>query len=143
MGPLLTTWMEGAGIELMLVGLIWLGWNFATRNIRDFFDLRLRVRRHIEGMADPGARPRRSAAAAASGEAEPAPAAEVTRALGYELLSFAHRAPLSARFARLLGYDAVAAGDQLVSLARDGHLVFRCRFVAQALRFREDAPLAQ
>jgi hypothetical protein len=138
MSSLFTSWVEGIGIELMLIGLIWLGWNLTTRHIRDFFDLRLRVRRHIERMADPGA-PRRDPYTAAAPEAEPAPAAEATRALGYELLGFAHKAPLSARVAKLLGYDAVKAGDHLVSLAGDGHLVFRCRLVAQALRFREDA----
>jgi hypothetical protein len=140
MSPLLTTWVEGTGIELMLIGLIWLGWNLVTRNIRDFFELRLRVRRHIERMADPDARTRTAQAAPAAREAAGAQAAAGVGALGYELLGFAQRAPLSARFAKLLGYDAIKAGDQLVSLAHDGHLVFRCRLVAQALRFREDAP---
>jgi hypothetical protein len=121
------SWMEGIGVELMLFGLIWLGWNLATRNLRDFFDLRLRVRRHIERMAD-----------RARSETEPAAAVVTCGELGYELLRFADRAPLSARLARLLGYDAVKAGDQLVSLARDGYLVFHCRSVARALRFHED-----
>lgn len=119
--------MEGIGVELMLFGLIWLGWNLATRNLRDFFDLRLRVRRHIERMAD-----------RAGSHTEPVAATAISRDLGFELLRFADRAPLSARVARLLGYDAVKAGDQLVSLAQDGHLVFHCRSVAQALRFQED-----
>jgi hypothetical protein len=140
MSSLFTTWVQGTGIELMLIGAIWLGWNLATRNIRDFFDLRLRIRRSIERMGDPEARMRPPKVAGAARAAEPAPAAEGIRVLGYELLGFAHRAPLSARLVKLLGYDAIKAGDQLVSLARDGHLVFRCRLVARALRFREDAP---
>jgi hypothetical protein len=64
--------------------------------------------------------------------------AETFGALGFELLLFAERARLSARFAKLMGYDAVKAGDQLVSLARDGELVFRCHAIAQALRFKDD-----
>jgi len=147
MSSLFTDWIEGFGIELMLFGLAWLGWNLATRHLQRFFDLRLRIRRHIERMADAEA-PKRPAAAsaetaAAAPEREPANAAEIAGALGFELLRFAHRAPLSARVAKLLGYDAVKAGDQLVSLSRDGELVFRCRSVAQALRLREDAPEAQ
>ena len=64
--------------------------------------------------------------------------AETFGALGFELLGFAERAPLSARFAKLMGYDAVRAGDQLVSLARDGELVFRCQAIARALRFADE-----
>src|SRR5262249_50232884 len=105
MGPLVKTWMEGTGIELMLIGSIWLGWSLTTSHIRDFFDLRLRVRRHLERMADSDARTRPSGAAAAPREEPAPPAAEGIRALGYELLSFAHRAPLSARMVRLMGYD--------------------------------------
>jgi hypothetical protein len=129
------TWMEGIGVELMLFGLIWLGWNLATSNLRAFFDLRLKVRRHIERMADPGAR--MSAADAHAAASEPQ-AAELTRELGFDLLRLAHKAPLATRFLRFLGYDAVKAGDQLVSLARDGELAFRCKSVAAALRFGTD-----
>jgi len=139
MSSLFSNWVEGIGIELMLFGLAWLAWNLATRHLQHFFDLRLRVRRHIERMADADAPTRPVQGADAAPRREPAKAAEVTGALGFALLSFAQRAPLSARFAKLLGYDAVRAGDQLVSLARDGELVFRCRAVGEALRFREDA----
>jgi len=101
MSSLFTDWIEGFGIELMLFGLAWLGWNLATRHLQRFFDLRLRIRRHIERMADAEA-PKRPAAAsaetaAAAPEREPANAAEIAGALGFELLRFAHRAPLSAR----------------------------------------------
>jgi len=138
MSQLLSTWVQGTGLELMLIGAIWLAWKLATRRIRDFFDLRLRIRRQLERMADPEARMRAAKAAAVPSEWEPAQAAEGIRVLGYELLGFAHRAPLSAHLVKLLGYDPIGAGDQLVSLAGDGQLVFRCRFVAQALRFREE-----
>ena len=121
------SWMEGIGVELMLFGSIWLVWNLVTRNLRAFFDLRLRVRRHLDRMAD----------RARSG-AEPMAATAISRELGFELLRFADRSPLSARVARHLGYDAVKAGDQLVSLAQDGQLVFHCRSVAQALRLQEE-----
>jgi hypothetical protein len=134
------SWIEATIVELILFGIAWAAWTVATRNIRDFFELRLRIKRTLERIAD---------------QAEPAPAgegaqpqgtraermaapAETFGALGFELLLFAQRAPLSARFARFMGYDAVRAGDQLVSLARDGELVFRCRLIAQALRFKDD-----
>jgi hypothetical protein len=71
---------------------------------------------------------------------QPAQVLEGFGAFGYELLGFASRAPRSARVVKLLGYDAIKAGDQLVSLARDGELVFRCRLAAQALRIREEPP---
>jgi hypothetical protein len=143
MSSLFTDWIEGIGVELMLFGLAWLGWSLATRHLQHFFDLRLRVRRHIERMADADVSKRPAETAAAAPEREPSKAAEIAGTLGFELLSFAHRAPLSARLAKLLGYDAVKAGDQLISLSRDGEMVFRCRSVAQALRLREDAPQAQ
>src|SRR5215469_6338361 len=138
MSSLFSDWVEGIGVELMLFGLAWLGWSLATRHLQDFFDLRQRIRRHIVRMADADAPRHPAQATGAAPERDATKAAEVTGALGFALLSFAQRAPLSARFAKLLGYDAVRAGDQLVSLARDGELVFRCRAVGEALRLRED-----
>jgi hypothetical protein len=128
------SWIEGVVVELMLFAAVWAAWSIMTRNIRRFFELRLRIKRTMERVAEQGAL---AHGPAARGESSAEPA-ETFGALGFGLLLFAERAPLSARFAKLLGYDAVKAGDQLVSLARDGELVFRCQAVARALRFRDD-----
>ena len=127
------SWIEGVAVELMLFAAAWAGWSIVTRNIRRFFELRLRIKRTMERVAEQGA----LAQPAARGESSAEPA-ETFGALGFGLLLFAERAPLSARFAKLLGYDAVKAGDQLVSLARDGELGFRCQAIARALRFSDD-----
>jgi hypothetical protein len=128
------SWTEGVAFELMLFAMAWAGWNIVTRDIRDFFELRLRIKRTMERFADRGALAQGQGARAES-MLDPA---EAFGALGFELLLFAQRAPRSARFARFLGYDVVKAGDQLVSLARDGELLFRCRAIAEALRFKDD-----
>jgi hypothetical protein len=131
------SWVEATIVELILFGIAWAAWTIVTRNIRAFFELRLRIKRTMERIANQGARApaTQGQAARPAGMMEPA---ETFGALGFELLLFAERARLSARFAKLMGYDAVKAGDQLVSLARDGELVFRCHAIAQALRFKDD-----
>jgi hypothetical protein len=136
------SWIEATIVELILFGIAWAAWNIVTRNIRGFFELRLRIKRTMERIADQSAlAPAGMGAQAQGARAESRVAdAETFGALGFELLLFAQRAPLSTRFAKLMGYDAVKAGDQLVSLARDGELVFRGQVIAQALRFKDDEP---
>jgi hypothetical protein len=124
------SWFEATIVELTLFGLAWAGWNYATRHLRAFFDLRSRIGRQLLAMT-----------AAGRSEIEPAghPAlagpAETCRELGYEMLLFAEKAPLSRRVAEFMLFDPVKAGDDLVSLAYDGRFAARRKSITAALRF--------
>jgi hypothetical protein len=136
------TWLEGTAIELMLLGLIWAGGSYCTRHIRGFFALRLRIRRQLQRMADdslPELPPGGDLAHA--GAASPPEPGDMCRKLGYEMLLFADKAPFSARLAKLMRFDPVRAGDDLISLAYDGRLGVRCRSIATALRLNDDEDL--
>jgi hypothetical protein len=135
------SWFEATAIELVLFGLLWAGWRYCTRHLRAFFDLRLRVRRQILIMTAAGL-----AGEASAGELVTAnlpllaAPGETCRELGYEMLLFAERAPLSARLAKFMLFDPVRAGDDLVSLAYDGRFASRRKSIATALRFADDPP---
>ena len=124
------TWPEAVFVELILIGIAWNGLKFITRNVRRFFELRYEVRRQMLGVAA-ALWPSDEAAALQRGEPEPA----TFRELGFQILMLAHNARLACWSLRLMGFDPVKAGDNLISLAHNPRLVFRRRLIARALRF--------
>ena len=144
------TWPEGVALELVLLGIGWIGFRFLTRNIRDFLDLRLEIRRHMQRFATVASL--RSDAPPLSGAetppgADPSPIDEpslehgtaVFRQLGFRMLLFTQNARLAAWVVRMMGYDPVKAGDNLISLSHDTGRAFRRKSVADALRFKDGA----
>jgi hypothetical protein len=126
------SWPEAVLVELILVGIAWNIAKLLTRNVRRFFELRHMIRREVLGVEGAGPWPSDQAEALRRGDPEPA----VFRELGFQMLSLAQTAWLARRALRLLGFDPIKAGDNLISLAHDPALGFRRRRVAQALRFR-------
>jgi hypothetical protein len=132
------TWLEGTAVEIILFALIWAVWSYTTRHLSSFFDLRLRIRKHLQRMADTGQPhgvPEGSIRRAEVLGPEPA---GMCRNLGYEMLLFVEKAPKSARLAQLMRFDPIRAGDDLISLAYDGRFAFRRGSIASALRFKDD-----
>lgn len=124
------TWPEAVFLELILIGIAWNGLKFITRNVRRFFELRYEIRQQMLGVAA-ALWPSDEAAALQRGEPEPA----IFRELGFQILMLAHNAQLACWSLRLMGFDPVKAGDNLVSLAQNPRLVFRRKLIARALRF--------
>lgn len=124
------TWPEAVLVEVILIGIAWNILKFITRNVRRFFDLRYEVRQQMLGAAA-ALWPSDEAAAIARGE--PAPA--TFRQLGFQILMLAHQARLACWSLRLMGFDPVKAGDNLINLAHDPSLGFRRKAIARALRF--------
>jgi hypothetical protein len=65
---------------------------------------------------------------------------EVFRQLGFRVLMFAHKARLAALIVKVMGYDPIKAGDNLISLSHDASLAFRRKSIVDALRLQEDRP---
>ena len=130
------SWPEAVVVELILVGIAWNIANLLSRNVRRFFELRHTIRREVLGVEGAGPWPSDQAEALRRGD--PAPA--VFRELGFQMLLLAQTAWLARRTLRLLGFDPIKAGDNLISLAHDPALGFRRRRIAQALRFKLLAP---
>jgi hypothetical protein len=145
------TWPEGVALELVLLGIGWIGFRFLTRNIRDFLDLRFEIRRHMQRFATVAPlrsdAPRMSVVETPPG-ADPSPIDEpslehgtaVFRQLGFRMLLFTQNARLAAWVVRMMGYDPVKAGDNLISLSHDTSREFRRKSIADALRFKDGAP---
>jgi hypothetical protein len=130
------SWPEAVLVELVLAGIAWNIAKLLTRNVRRFFELRHTIRREILGVEGAGPWPSDQAEALRRGDPEPV----VFRELGFQMLLLAQTAWLARRALRLLGFDPVKAGDNLISLAHDPALGFRRRRIAQALRFKLLAP---
>jgi hypothetical protein len=130
------SWPEAVLVELVLAGIAWNIAKLLTRNVRRFFELRHTIRREILGVEGAGPWPSDQAEALRRGDPEPV----VFRELGFQMLLLAQTAWLARRTLRLLGFDPVKAGDNLISLAHDPALGFRRRRIAQALRFKLLAP---
>ena len=124
------TWPEAVLVELILAGIAWNILKLITRNVRRFFELRYEVRQNMLGVAA-ALWPSDEAAALQRGEPEPA----TFRELGFQILMLAQNARLACWSLRLMGFDPVKAGDNLISLAQDPRLAFRRKVIAQALRF--------
>jgi hypothetical protein len=143
------TWPEGVALELIVLGIGWTGFKFLTRNVRSFLDLRLEVRRQLQRFAMDAALRPGIQRAPAGGERSPVgdsrpiddprlpPGSEVFRQLGFRMLMFAQNARLAAWFVKMMGYDPIKAGDNLISLSHDAGLAFRRKSIADALRFKE------
>jgi hypothetical protein len=123
------TWPEGVALELILLGIGWMGFKFLTREIRGFLDLRREIRRELQRFA-----------MAATDEPDLETGTEVFRQLGFRMLSFAQNARLAAWTVRMMGYDPIKAGDNLISLSHDTGLAFRRKYILDALRFTEGMP---
>jgi hypothetical protein len=130
------SWPEAVLVELVLAGIAWNIAKLLTRNVRRFFELRHTIRREILWVEGAGPWPSDQAEALRRGDPEPV----VFRELGFQMLLLAQTAWLARRTLRLLGFDPVKAGDNLISLAHDPALGFRRRRIAQALRFKLLAP---
>ena len=124
------TWPEAVFAELILIGIAWNILKLATRNVRRFLELRYEVRQQMLGAAA-ALWPSDEAAALRRGDPEPA----VFRELGFQMLLLAQTAWLTRRALRLMGFDPIKAGDNLISLAQDPSLAFRRKAIARALRF--------
>jgi hypothetical protein len=139
------TWPEGVALELILLGIGWMGFKFLTREIRGFLDLRREIRRELQrfAMAEArrsGERTPPGGEAPAADEPDPENGTEVFRQLGFRMLSFAQNARLAAWTVRMMGYDPIKAGDNLISLSHDTGLAFRRKYILDALRFTEGMP---
>jgi hypothetical protein len=137
------TWPEGVALELVLLGIGWIGFQYLTRDIRSFFELRHEVRRQMQrSVIDPSARSdtqwmRPGANPHAMDDPRVEQGAEAFRQLGFRILMFAQNARLAAWAVRTMGYDPIKAGDSLISLSHDAGLAFRRKAIANALRFEE------
>ena len=146
------TWPEGVAVELILLAAAWISFKFLTRNIRTFLDLRLEVRRQMQRFAmEPPPQSgiqRMSPGGQIPASADPHPiddprleqGTEVFRQLGFRVLMFAHKARLAALIVKVMGYDPIKAGDNLISLSHDASLAFRRKSIVDALRLQEDRP---
>ena len=138
------TWPEGVALELVLVGIFWAGLKFCMRGVRSFFDLRLEIRRQMLRFSDLGLWPWGSPRTSPDNglqmhDQSPEPDAEVFRELGFRMLLLAQNAPLAVRVVKLMGYDPVKAGDNLISLVQEAAPAFRRKSIVDALRLKEGA----
>jgi hypothetical protein len=137
------TWMENTALELVVMAIAWIAFRSCSRSIRDFFDLRLLIQRQMRQLGDAGSRPSNGTMPDADPHRNFGPdadhPAEMLRHLGIGMLLLAEKARLAIWIVRLMGYDPVKAGDNLISLSQDPALKFRRRSIAAALRFEEES----
>jgi hypothetical protein len=137
------TWVENTVLELVVMGIAWIVFKSCTRNIRDFFDLRLQIQRQMQQFGDAGARPSSGPMPDADPHRNSGPdadhPAEMLRHLGSAMLLLAEKARLAVWVVKLMGYDPIKAGDNLISLSQDVGIKFRRRSIAAALRFEEES----
>jgi hypothetical protein len=125
------TWPEAVVLELVVLGIVWNTGKFLTRNVRSFFDLR----REVEWQMypdNPDLLPPYPRAAERSPRA--------CRELGFQMLLLMQKARVAFRLVQLMGFDPIAAGDNLISLAQDPRVAFRRKLIARALRFKHGKP---
>jgi hypothetical protein len=140
------TWPEGVALELIVVAIAWSGLKFCTRHVRSFLDLRLEIRREMLRFLDRGALPagispaRPGDDAHASHDPDPQQRIEVFNELGFRVLAFAQNARVALWIVKLMGYDPIKAGDNLISFAQEAAPAFRVISIAEALRFEEAMP---
>ena len=137
------TWMEDTALELVLLGIAWIVFKSCSRNIRDFFDLRLQIQRQMQQFGDAGSRrssgPMPDAAPHRDFGPDADHPAETFRHLGTAMLLLAEKARLAVWVVKLMGYDPIKAGDNLIGLSQDVGMKFRRRSIAAALRFEEES----
>jgi hypothetical protein len=134
--------MENTALELVLLGIAWIVFKSCSRNIRDFFDLRLQIQRQMRRFGDAGSRPSSGQMPDADPHRDFGPdadhPAEMLRHLGIAMLLLAEKAHLAVWIVKLMGYDPIKAGDNLIGLSQDVGMKFRRRSIAAALRFEEE-----
>jgi len=137
------TWVENTVLELVVMGIAWLVFSSCTRSIRDFFDLRLQIQRQMQQFGDAGSRPSIGPRPDADPHRDFGPdadqPAETLRHLGIAMLLLAEKARLAVWVVKLMGYDPIKAGDNLIGLSQDVGMKFRRRSIAAALRFEEES----
>jgi hypothetical protein len=137
------TWMENTALELVLMAIAWIVFRSCSRSLRDFFDLRLLIQRQMRQLGDAGSWPSSGTVPDADPHRNFGPhadhPAEMLRHLGIAMLLFAEKARLAIWIVKLMGYDPIKAGDNLIGLSRDVGLKFRRRSIAAALRFEEES----
>jgi hypothetical protein len=130
---------------LVVMGIAWIVFRSCTRGIRDFFDLRLQIQRQMRQFSDAGARPPNGTKSDADPhrifDPKTDQPAEMLRNLGIAMLLLAEKAHLAIWVVKLMGYDPIKAGDNLISLSQDVGMKFRRRSIAEALRFEEESRL--
>jgi hypothetical protein len=140
------TWPEGVAVELIVLAIVWNGVKFCTRHVRNFLDLRLETRRQMLRFLDQGAPPAGASPTRpgddphVTHEADPQQRIEVFTELGFRMLSFAQNARVAFWIVKLMGYDPIKAGDNLISFAQEAAPAFRLISVAEALRLDEAKP---
>jgi hypothetical protein len=137
------TWMENTALELVLMAIAWIVFRSCSRSLRDFFDLRLLIQRQMRQLGDAGSWPSSGTMPDADPHRNFRPdadhPAEMLRHLGIAMLLLAEKARLAIWIVKLMGYDPIKAGDNLIGLSRDVGLKFRRRSIAAALRFEEES----
>jgi hypothetical protein len=137
------TWLENTALELVLMGIAWIVFKSCSRSLRDFFDLRLQIQRQLRQFGDAGSRPFDGNTSDADPhrilDPKAGQPAEMLGQLGFAMLLFAEQARLAVWIVKLMGYDPIKAGDNLISLSRDAGVKFRRRSIAQALRLEEES----
>jgi hypothetical protein len=135
--------MENTALELVLMAIAWIVFRSCSRSLRDFFDLRLLIQRQMRQLGDAGSWPSNHTMPDADPHRNVGPhadhPAEMLRHLGIAMLLFAEKARLAIWIVKLMGYDPIKAGDNLIGLSRDVGLKFRRRSIAAALRFEEES----
>jgi hypothetical protein len=140
------TWPEGVALELILLGIGWIGLNICTRNVRGFLDLRLETRRQMLKFLDQGAQPsgiwptQPGDKSHHARDADAEQRIEIFAELGFRMLSFAQNARMAFWIVKLMGYDPIKAGDNLISFSQEAAPAFRLMSVADALRLEEAKP---
>jgi hypothetical protein len=140
------TWPEGVALELIVLAIVWNGFKICTRNVQRFLELRLEIRRQMLRFLDQAAPP--SQAPPMRPDDGPHPAAdpsppqriEMFAELGFRMLSFVQNDRVAFWIVKLMGYDPIKAGDNLVGFSREAAPGFRLMSIAQALRFEEARP---
>jgi hypothetical protein len=140
------TWPEGVALELIVLAIVWNGFKICTRNVQRFLELRLEIRRQMLRFLDQGARPSQAPPTPPGGGAHPAAdpgppqRIEVFAELGFRMLSFVQNDRFAFWIVKLMGYDPIKAGDNLVGFSQEAAPAFRLMSIAQALRFEEARP---
>jgi hypothetical protein len=144
------TWPEGVAVELIVLAIVWNGVKLCTRNVRRFLDLRLEIRRQVLRFLDQGARPSQPRPTQpgddphVTHEAEPdqqIPAQiQEFAELGFRMLALAQSDRVAFWIVKMMGYDPIKAGDNLISFSQEAAPAFRLISVGEALHLEEAEP---
>jgi hypothetical protein len=137
------TWPEGVALELVVLAIVWNSFKFCTRNVQRFLALRLEVRRQVLRFLDQAAQAppaRLGDGPHPASDPDAPPRIEVFAELGFRMLSFVQNDRVAFWIVKLMGYDPIKAGDNLISFSQEAAPAFRLMSVAEALRLEEAKP---